>query len=124
LLGAAAAAPTALGGNHVPADSINGPWPDEANVALGSVRAQMYGPSAESAAYKAFRALVDPREARRSRQFRAMQLAGGLPAHIASNRSWAPWFKADRSVAYIDQQSEQHQSFLQEAAERFLGRGK
>ncbi len=55
-----------------------------------------------------FRRLMKPHWRRQQRRSLEVALLGGLPPHVASCHSWAPWFRAQRAAAWAEDQMLQH----------------
>lgn len=70
-----------------------------------------------------FRSLMEPAYRRRRRQRAVVELLGGMPPHIASCHSWAPWFRAQRAAAWAQQQHDAEDSFEQRLRRAIVGEG-
>jgi len=76
---------------------VTAAWRPVVEVATVGQMAKAAAPSpAQDAFYAASRVLF----ARQKRQERVQELLGGLPPHLASMKSCAPWFRAQRAVAW------------------------
>lgn len=66
---------------------------------------------ATSRAWQELSKATRPRQARHFRKIRAIERSGGLPFHLASMKSCAPWFIHQRAVAWMEKEEEEMKSW-------------
>lgn len=78
-------------------------------------------PSTSRALHEKLRALSRPVERAYRRRRRAQDLLGGLPPHLASMRSCAPWFLAQRAALWEEEQEDRSSTLLGKFYESVFG---
>lgn len=103
----------------------SGEGSEDAKSACGSVP-QPWSP-AQKKAWNLFSSMREERERSQQRKILVAEMLGGLPPHLASMRSNAPWFRAQRAAAWQDQLQEETKSYgikLRDQVLKPLGLGK
>lgn len=68
-----------------------------------------------------FNATAKPAQRKRRREEIAAALRGGMPPHMASCHSWAPWFRAQRAAAWIEAREAEHDDWFTALRRRIVG---
>lgn len=78
-------------------------------------------PFTESPGWKTFHALMARQDRQDARRRQVTAMLGGYPPHIASMHSNAPWFRAQRAMAWEDAQRTTVEAYLARLRSELLG---